>query len=42
MESDPEISCFCLLSWLFAFLLLVELDSLLDLEFCLSWTRVYF
>ena len=37
-----EASFFCLLSWLFACLLLVELDSLLDLEFCLSWTRVYF
>ena len=31
-----------LLSWLFACLLLVELDFLLDLEFCLSWTRVCF
>ena len=43
MGSDPEISWlvsegsfFCLLSWLSACLLLVELDSL----FCVSWTRV--
>ena len=31
-----------ILSWLIACLLMVEVGSLLDLEFCLGWTRVYF
>ena len=46
--SDPEISwlasedpLYTFLPWLNACWLRVEVGSLLDLEFCLGWTRVY-